>query len=172
MNKSKDLEIKPYFDDDNGVFNEHSWVIVVGESASDDEVKFFYVTPEKAAEEELTTLKDFVSYFLENHDYEKTYDEKTAIEKDGFYSETHTLGEEDEDFDEDSGKSWKVYNGYALIVEGYKGGISKEDLPKLQKNMLKDLDDEVSNTADAVADTAAYNKDPYKYYGVSRRDFM
>jgi len=37
------------------------------------------------------------------------------------------------------------------------------------EDMIDDLYDEMS---DAISDEAAYNADPYAYYGVSRRDFI
>lgn len=165
-------EIKPYFKDDKQPFNEKSWVLVLGEAAVDDSVRFYYANEDVLKKEEIQTLKEFVEFVLENHNYERSYESVTNIEKDTFYSETQTVVKEQEDFDEDSGKSWKSYVGSVLIVQAYKGGISKDDLLKMEINISNEMDNEIYNATDAAKETELYNKDPYQYYGVNRKDFM
>ncbi len=173
MKKQKDIDIKPYFDCEEQTsigLTQESWVVI--QSGSDEHTQVFYFNP-KANPEEFETFEDFVECFKENDFYLKDSDgiEQSESKNKNYVSLSSTSSSMEDDFDEDSGKSWRVAIGKSLIADIYNGGISKDSLPEKIKTLEKSVDDLASEAADNEADSESYRKDPYAYYGVRRSDF-
>jgi hypothetical protein len=171
MNK-KDIQAEPIFGSEEQKakgFCETSWVMI--SASSSESTSVFYFNPDVDPEE----YEDF------NHFVEANMDEfycegdnvtKTKSIKDNFATISGYDGSMEEDFDEESGKSWQAPVGTAAIMEFHKGGVNQEKLKELIKTVHKDLDDLVSQGAYEAGDSYQYHKDPYKYHGVSRKDFF
>ena len=173
MKKEKEISIKPYFDCEeqtNIGLNQDSWVII--QASTNNATEVFYFNP-KANPDEFETFADFVESYKENDFYLEDSDgiEQTESKNKNYISLSSTSSSVDQDYDEDSGKSWEVIVGTALIADIYNGGITKDMLPEKIKQLEKSADDLASEAADAQADAESYRKDPYAYYGVRRSDF-
>lgn len=146
-----------------------SWVIISASSGEKTEVLFF--NPESSPEE-YESFKDFVEANMDDFYCKGDNVEKTKKIEDNFATISAYSGDMEEDFDEDSGKSWTAPVGYGAIMDFYKGGINLDKLPELVAKMEKDLDNLESEGAYEAKDSHDFQKDPYAYYGVSRRDFF
>ncbi len=173
MKKQKDIDIKPYFDCEeqtNIGLTQESWVVI--QSSTEEATKVFYFNP-KGNPDEFETFEDFVECFKENDFYLKDSDniEQTESKNKNYISLSATSSSMEDDFDEETGKSWQEAVGRALIADIYNGGISKDNLPEKIKTLEKSVDDLARDAAEAEADSESYRRDPYAYYGVRRSDF-
>jgi hypothetical protein len=147
---------------------ENSWVVV--DCSTSNETKVTFYTPEQDNHEEgsFNNLQEFADAYLEDN---ALLQEQEVTTTEGKISIQSSTSEETDDFDEDSGKSWKYFVANAQLIDFYQK-FNIANLPGIVAETEKDLEniekDEVAN----AEDSAEYHKDPYAYYGVSRRDFL
>jgi hypothetical protein len=161
----KEIVPQPYLA--NMTYDEDCWLII--DCRTGDTPYVSYYNPKQDQDKEYETFKDFAQNYIENEfggfdNSQIEYKEKTA-------SARGCKVEEDEDYDEESRRSWKIWVPEGQIVK-VMTGIKLENIPQEIKKVSKELDDmerdEVSNAKEAAEE----RKDPYAYRGLSRRDFI
>ncbi len=173
MSKQKEKIADPLFgteEQKEAGFSEKSWIII--SASSDDNTSVFYYNPGVDKFEEYEDFNHFIESNMDDFCCSGDNPSIHKIIKDNYASISGYSGKMVEDFDEESRKSWMQPEGSAAIMEFYKGGLNEEKLREVLQNIHKDLDNLQSQGAYEAADSHEYNQDPYKYYGVSRKDFL
>ena len=175
MKSKENFTIKPLFDSaeqkEIGLTNS-SWAYIFV-SSEEKTTQVVYFNP-SADPNEFESFSDFVEANLDDFYCKGMSTSEAEVNK---YLKadipliTASFAEEDEDFDEDSGRTWKITNGYASLMKFFDGGLDAKDLPKIVSELEKENNDLISDACDSFNDNQSYQKDPYAYYGVSRRDF-
>lgn len=175
----KNIEAIPYFESEEqkqvGLTKE-SWVAIL--ATSEDTTEVFYYNPgvksipdiDEASDKPMT-FEEFCEYVQEDRFPFDYGDKPESNSKPTFFSITTSSAEEYDDYDEESGKCWKALSGKAAVLDIYKGGINQETLSEKVKLTEKSVDDAVEDAKYQLGDSIEYSKDPYKYYGVSKKDF-
>ncbi len=174
----KEIEAVPFFDGEeqkSSGFSNESWVAIL--ATSEDKTEVFYYNPSKKSIPEIDdedtplTFEQFCEYVQEEK-FPFSFGETESTVKPNFFSLGASSAEEDEDYDEESGKCWKVVVGKAAVLDIYQGGLNAETLKEKIKLTEGSVEDSVSDAVFNENDSIEYRKDPYKYHGVSRKDFM
>jgi hypothetical protein len=172
MNSKNKIKTEPLFASEEQKakgFCEESWFFI--SASSDDETKVYYFNP-SIDKEEYQDFKEFVESNMEDFCCPGDTDKPNKTIKDNYATISNYSGTMEEDFNEDSRKTFKVAVGKAAIMEFHKGGVSEEKLDEIVKNIHKDLGNLESEGAHVAAESHEYHKDPYAYYGVSKKDFF
>lgn len=169
--KNTKEKIIPFFDCEEqtkvGLTSE-SWVIIA--SSSIEQTQVIYFNP-KENPDEFESFDSFVECYKENEFYLSDSNENVENKYKNFTTLIATSTSLEDDFDEDSGKSWQVTVGKAIVSDIYNGGITKENLDEKIKATEKSVDEAVDEAIYEENDAQSYRKDPYAYYGVKRSDF-
>jgi hypothetical protein len=166
-NKIYDIaNAKPY--EEGMTVTENSWVVV--DVSTEEGTRVTFYTPEQDTNEDgpFANLKDFSDIYLDDNFMIK---ERSVTVVEGKVLVQGSSTTEKDDYDEESGKSWKYFAPEAQIVDFYQ---------KMDANRLVEIINQTETSLeslekDAVAeaeDNEDYQKDPYAYYGVSRHDFL
>lgn len=150
------------------VLKETSWLVIDNSTSNDLRIKFFN-NDEIPENQRFDSFKDFVQDYLDN-EFEFTQKDNVQIKEDRACASASTASEE-EDFDEETGRTWKVYEGKGQIIDAFKG-FKMENLDKLIKESHHNLKMVVGEACEQQADSDLYHKDPYAYHGVSKKDFF
>ncbi len=180
MRKNKEIEALPYFESEEQKqvgLTKDSFVAIL--ATTEDTTEVFYYNPgvksipdiDEASDQPMT-FEEFCEYIQEDRFPFSYGDKAEKTEKPNFFSLVTSSAEEADDYDEESGKSWKVLVGKAAVLDVYKGGLTKETLTEKIKLAESSVNDAESNAQYELNDSIEYNRDPYKYYGVSRADFF
>lgn len=157
---------EPY--EEGMTLTENSWVVVDCSTTEGTKVTFY--TPEQDNNEEgpFKNLQEFADIYLEDN---ALLQDQQVTTTEGKISIQSSISEEAEDFDEDSGKCWKYFAPTAQLIDFYQK-FNMANLPSILAETEKDLENLEKEEVESAQDDASYNKDPYAYYGVSRRDFL
>jgi hypothetical protein len=161
----KEINPEPYLV--NMTYDEDCWLII--DSRTKDSTHVCFYNQKQDPEKEFEKLNDYAQAYFDdefcNFDAPKTeYSEKAS-------SASGCNVTEDDYFDEDSRKSWKILVADGQVIEvktGVKLENIKKEISKVESN-LEDLSiDSISDAKDAAEEIA----DPYKYRGLRRSDFF
>lgn len=150
------------------ILKDTSWLVIDNSTFNGIRVNFFN-NDEVPEDEKFDSFKDFVQDYLDNR-FEFTQKDNVQIKENIACASASTASEE-EDFDEETGKTWKVYEGKGQIIDAFKG-FKIGDLDKLIEESYHNLKMVVGEACDQQADSDLYHKDPYAYNGVSKKDFL
>lgn len=169
----KKFDITPTIENEKETeLTKESWVCMM--AGTEEETKVFFYNPKNHENEEdaFESFEQFIEYHSDNDFYVGGDNvEKSELKKENYVSISASSASMEEDYDEDSGKSWMAPVAQVMIMDFYKGGINKDDLDIKIKELEKSVDDVAADAKYDVVDDYEYNKDPYKYYGVKRSDF-
>lgn len=175
----KQINIVPYVDDKEQSsigLNKDSLVAIMASSESKSTVLYLNLTEKLKEEYDISEFKHFVESFEENDLYDyfpgKSLDsQKEKVENQNYVSISVSGFKMEKDYDEDSRSSWESPVAKVLIVDFYNGGLNKELLEEKAKELKKSVASLGNTVEESASDAQEYQKDPYKYHGVSRRDF-
>lgn len=161
----KEIIPQPYLAD--MTYDEDCWLII--DCRTGDNPYVSYYNPKQDKDKEFETLKEFAESYFDNEfgkfeSPEIEYKEKTA-------SASGCSATEEDDYDEESRRSWKVWVPEGQVIE-VMTGIKLENIPQEIKKVSKSLDDMESDEVYNAKDAAEERRDPYAYRGLSRRDFI
>lgn len=168
--KNKPVIPKSYSPELAQELNSSSWVVIDASTAHGVSVVFFN-NDEAPDSHKFDSFKDFAQAYFD--DEFMSFDEKEMKINDSKAIATGSKSYTEEDFDEDSprGKTYTVYVGEAQVIDIYKS-LELNKIDDLVIQIRKDLSSAEGDAVDAQKDSDSYNKDPYAYYGLSRRDFI
>ena len=172
MNKQNTIIAEPIINTDEQKkvgLCETSWVIV--KASSDDKTEILYFNND-IDPLEYETFDNFVEINIDDFFCKGDNIKITKIIKENFATISGYDGSMEDDYDEESGKSCTIAVGTGAIIDFYKGGILQENLSLLIKKIHNDLENLESQGVFEAKDNYEFNKDPYKYHGVNRKDFM
>lgn len=163
-NINKDIEIRGFCDYMNLQEDSYLALNLKMDSAGKEEIEVIVYTPSQAQEDEE----------MENVDFEIFAE---LLMEDVFpYSKSRNGAEitKKEDYISASISKIKDYNDLYIdiqIVEVFKSskGLTLE---KMISNIKKEGGSLISETEESYKEGLEYNKDPYAYYGVNRKDFF
>lgn len=161
----KEIVPQPYLKD--MTYDEESWLIV--DCRSNDTPYVTFYNSKQDPDKEFETIKDFAEVYFDNEF--SSFDGSNIEYKEKTASASGCKAEEDEDFDEESRRSWKIWVPEGQVIE-VMTGIKLENIPEIIKKTSKALDDIESDEVYNAKDAAEERRDPYAYRGLSRRDFI
>lgn len=151
----------------NMTYDENCWLIIDCRSNDTPYVSFY--NPNQDKDKEYENFQEFAQVYIEN---EFSRFENNVIEyKENSASATGSSAKEDEDFDEESNRVWKVYVPEAQVIE-VMTGVKLENIPDKIKQLEKTLSNVETEEVQASQESAQERKDPYGYRGLSQRDFF
>lgn len=176
MENTKVLKIDPIFKDlKNLPPDDNCWVVI--DVSSEHGAKVSYINPNSVEENgdpfsnDSEGFKYFAEYIIgENFKYGDENSSQISI-SDKIATASGATGSIEEDFDEDSKKTFNISVGNAQIIEIH-NGIELSKIPQIIKSNLKEIESLEREAANDASDSDSLRKDPYKYYGVSRSDFF
>lgn len=161
------IKIEPLFRELKQVYDKDCWVVL---NISDSKkLNVFYFNNAKAPEDyKYEDFLDFAqSYMDDNFSIENR--EKTVTPDTFIVSGTKTY--EEDDYDEDSGRSYRKTYAEGQIIEIYKS-FKMNQLSKKAQEITNALDCINSDAISEFNEELQYHRDIYAYHGVSRRDFF
>jgi hypothetical protein len=148
-------------------YDEDCWLVIDCRSSDSAYVTFY--NPKQDPDKEYETFKDYAESYIDNEFC--SFESKNIEYKDNTASASGCNVTEDEDYDEESGRSWKVMVADGQVIE-VMTGIKLENIKDMVKKTERSLDDMESDEKYNAADAAEEARDPYAYRGLSRRDFI
>lgn len=161
----KEIVPQPYLA--NMTYDDNCWLIIDCRSNDTPYVSFY--NPAQDEHKEYENFQEYAQVYIENEfagfdNKEISYNDKSA-------RASGAKAEEDEDYDEESGRVWKVWVPEAQVIE-IQTGIKLEQIPEEIKKQEKVLENIEKEEIECSQESAAERKDPYGYRGLSQRDFI
>lgn len=163
MNGQNEIKIEPLYasiEQINKGFTEDSWFFIT--AASNEKHILFYFNP-SLDPLEFKNFNEFIEANISEFNCINDSVKPHKIIKENYASISSFSGSLEEDFDEDSKKTFTVAIGKAAIMEFHKGGFSKEKISKLIDNINKDLSNIESEGAFEARESSDYDSNIYKY---------
>lgn len=161
----KEIVPQPYLAE--MTYDENCWLIIDCRSNDTPYVSFYNPTQDK--DKEFETFKEFAEVYFDNEF--SRFDDSNIEYKENSATASGCKSEEEEDFDEDSRRVWKVWVAEGQIIE-VMTGVKPENIPAMIKKTSKALEDMESDEIYNAKDAAEERRDPYAYRGLSRKDFI
>lgn len=161
----KEIIPQPYIQD--MTYDEDCWLIIDCRGKENKYVTFY--NAKQDSDKEYETIKEYAKTYIENEF--SNFDVKNVE-----YSENGAIAsgcslKEEEDYDEETGRLSKSLNIESQIINIMRG-VKLENIVEIIKKTEEKLNNiEIDAKYDAAVD-AEENKDPYKYRGLSKKDFM
>ena len=166
--KQKKTVPQPYFSKIPQEIKESSWLVI--DNSSDNGVKVKFINNENLPENyKFENFKEFVQCYVD--DELGKFDNVDIQIKDPVACATGSSSSMEENFCEDSRRVWEVCTSKAQVIDAF-NGFKNELLEKLITDSGKNLQNIEGEAMEAGIDNQAYNKDPYAYHGVSKKDFF
>lgn len=162
---SKEIVPQPYLA--NMTYDENCWLII--DCRSNDTAYVSFYNPKQDKDKEYENFQEFAQVYIENEF--SRFDNNQTEYKENSASASGCNATEDEDFDEESGRVWKVWVAEGQVIE-VMTGVKLEHIPEQIKKVEKSLDNVEKEEIEASQESAAERKDPYGYRGLSPRDFI
>lgn len=159
---------KPYDSNLPQTIKESSWIIVDNSSEYGMSIVFFN-NDEAPADLKFNSFKAFFQDYIDNCFLD--YEQKERHINDIKGSATATQCSMEDDFCEDTRKTWQNLVVKAQVIDGFNSmkGHTLDNLIKQANLSLKSIEDDTRYNQE---DNQSYRKDPYAYYGVSKKDFL
>lgn len=165
MKNSEQFKPQPYLKD--MTYDEKSWLIIDCRTDGSGYISFY--NPLQDKEKEFKTMNEYAQSYFDNEGCSFDDCTKELNENSAFYKGCSVS--EDEDYDEESRKCWKVQIPDAQIIE-VMTGVKLENITKEYLKIEQDLNNFESETVDNFNESALERKDPYSYRGLRKSDFF
>jgi hypothetical protein len=168
MNNKNEIIIEPLYASNEQItkgFCEESWFII--EVISNKSPRLFYFNS-SIDPLEFESFKEFIETNISVFNCPGDSSKPNKTIRDNYASISSYSGELEEDFDEDSKKTFMVATGKAAIMEFHKGGFNKETILELIKNINKDLTNLESEGVFEASDYSEHNVGRNKYNKIKR----
>ena len=162
----KEIDPTPVFE---GMTYDSSCWLAINVSSSEKTEVIFYNPKQMSSDEGFEKLSQFAEYVFDENFISR--DDKPLVD----INETKCTKsacdvKEDEDYDEETGRSWKIQIPDGQIIDVYKN-IPKEKISELIKAANTDLSNMEKDAVSNAKDDNLLRNDPHRYYGVSPSDF-
>lgn len=161
----KEIVPQPYLA--NMTYDENCWLIIDCRSNDTPYVSFY--NPAQDTDKEYSDIIEFAELYIDNEF--SSFDNKKIEYKDNSANASGCYSKEEEDFDEDSKKVWKVWVAEGQVIE-VMTGIKLENIPEEIQKAEKTLKYVEKEEIESAEESAYERKDPYGYRGLSQRDFF
>lgn len=161
----KEIIPQPYLA--NMTYDENCWLII--DCRTNDSAYVSFYNPEQDKDKEFENFNEFAQVYIENEF--SSFDNSQIEYKENKASANGCNATEEEDFDEDSRKVWKVWVPVGQAIEIMQG-IKLENIPEEIKKVEKTLDNVEKEEIESAKESAEEQRDPYGYRGLSKRDFI
>jgi hypothetical protein len=159
---------QPYFSEFPQEIKDTSWLVI--DNSTDNGISVKFLNNEDLPENyKFENFKEFVQCYVD--DELGKFDNVDIQIKDPVACATGSSSSMEEDFCEDSRRVWEVCVSKAQVIDAF-NGFKPDLLNNLINESGKNLQNIEGEAIEAEADSQAYKKDPYAYYGVSKRDFL
>ena len=166
----KEMTYEPFIE--RMTLEEGSWILIDAQSTEETKVVFF--NPKQDPEintEDALTFKNFAEYYFDENFQHSIRDGANMDFKENIAYAAGAKATQDEDYDEDSHRSFKIWVADAQVINVYKD-LKLENIPEMIKKTEKEVEEVEKEEIEAAQDNADFQKDPYAYYGVRRSDFF
>jgi len=171
MNAKINYEIEPLFasneEKEKGLCD-GSWVLV--SATTNENIKIFFFN-ESLNPEEYKDFKNFVESNIDDFSCPGDCSEPNKIMKENYACISSFSGTIEEDYDEDSKKTFKVGVGQAAIMEFFKGGIKLDKIQELVTKVEKHLIELEKDGAYQITENNSYKSGQHGYNRLNRKDY-
>lgn len=152
------------FIDKDMTIDENCWFSII---STNSDIRFVFFNPKQS--NELDSFDGFMDSVLDDVCFIKGNYQKVVLKNGIQYSNTSTSL--CDDFDEDSKKTFKSINCSVQVIRFF-NSYDEKLLPEQIKSINKEVNSLESDAVMQENESISFNKDPYAYYGVSKKDFM
>lgn len=166
--KKKNPTPQPYFPEFPQELKNTSWLII--DNSTDQDIIIKFLNNEDLPENlKFENFKDFMQNYID--DNMGNFNNMDVQIKEPTSCATGSSSSVEDEFCEDSRRTWEVCTSKAQVIDGF-NGIKNELLNSLIKESNKNLKNIEGESLESEADVQSYKKDPYAYYGLNKKDFI